>query len=101
MVEIKNIEDEGSPSPSEDISDEGEKYRLLYSKSKVYVQPTAYAKDNIPGFVVLVKRVLQSPVYSRTSLIFMCRRRSMQHATLRGFRNRSWMRRAKQSGTNS
>lgn len=57
MVEIKNTEEGRSPSPLEDISDEGVKYRLLYSKSKVYVQPTAYAKDNIPGFAVLVKRV--------------------------------------------
>lgn len=31
--------------------------RLLYSKSKVYVNPTAYARDNIPGFVALVKQV--------------------------------------------
>jgi len=34
-----------------------DKYRLVYSKSKVYVNPTAYARDNIPGFVSLVKRV--------------------------------------------
>ena len=36
---------------------EEDKYRLVYSKSKVYVNPTAYARDNIPGFVALVKRV--------------------------------------------
>jgi hypothetical protein len=48
MVEIKSHE---IIAPDED------KYRLIYSKSKVYVNPTAYARDNIPGFVALVKRV--------------------------------------------
>ena len=37
--------------------EEDDRFRLLYSKSKVYVNPTAYARDNIPGFVALVKRV--------------------------------------------
>ena len=55
MVEIKRGEDPLMQSATED--EENGKYRLLYSKSKVYVHPTAYAKDNIPGFVTLVKRV--------------------------------------------
>ena len=55
MVEIKRGEDPLMQSATED--EESGKYRLLYSKSKVYVHPTAYAKDNIPGFVTLVKRV--------------------------------------------
>jgi hypothetical protein len=56
MVEIHRTQSEssGSLSPS---TEEESKYRLLYSKSKVYVNPTAYARDNIPGFVALVKRV--------------------------------------------
>src|SRR6201996_4792754 len=37
--------------------DHGTPHRLLYSKSKVYVHPTAYSRDNIPGFVSLVKQV--------------------------------------------
>ena len=58
MVEIKCID----PSPNGKVSHvpqspEEEKYRLIYSKSKVYVHPTAYSRDNIPGFVALVKRV--------------------------------------------
>lgn len=40
---------------------DGSKYRLLYTKSKVYVNPTAYARDNIPGFVAIVKRVRHRP----------------------------------------
>ncbi|KAG8217751.1 hypothetical protein J3R82DRAFT_5912 [Butyriboletus roseoflavus] len=54
MVEIKRVsdDDDNTSSPS---ADEESKYRLLYSKSKVYVNPTAYARDNIPGFVALVK----------------------------------------------
>ncbi|KAG6376375.1 ribosomal protein S21e-domain-containing protein [Boletus reticuloceps] len=44
-------------------TDEESKYRLLYSKSKVYVNPTAYARDNIPGFVALVKREAVNPTY--------------------------------------
>jgi hypothetical protein len=54
MVEIKRADVLGLPTihaPEED------KYRLVYTKSKVYVNPTAYARDNIPGFVALVKRV--------------------------------------------
>lgn len=51
MVEIKR------QSPASPTSLEEDKYRLVYSKSKVYVNPTAYARDNIPGFVALVKRV--------------------------------------------
>ncbi|EGO20894.1 hypothetical protein SERLADRAFT_452033 [Serpula lacrymans var. lacrymans S7.9] len=42
---------------------DGDKYRLVYSKSKVYVNPTAYARDNIPGFVALVKREAINPTY--------------------------------------
>jgi len=30
---------------------------LLYSRSKVYIHPTAYSRDNIPGWLALVKRV--------------------------------------------
>ena len=64
MVEIKrtpsgNLVDETPLSPTESHLEEN-KYRLVYSKSKVYVNPTAYARDNIPGFVVLVKRVSRS-----------------------------------------
>ena len=58
MVEINHIYggrgDDNSLSAS--ILEES-KYRLLYSKSKVYVYPTSYGRDNIPGFVALVKRV--------------------------------------------
>jgi TBC1 domain family member 15 len=32
-------------------------HRLLYSKSKVYVHPSAFTRDNIPGFVGIVKKV--------------------------------------------
>lgn len=62
MVEIQRTQSEnsGSFSPS---TEEESKYRLLYSKSKVYVNPTAYARDNIPGFVALVKREAVNPTY--------------------------------------
>ena len=53
MVEIKRVD----PSKPTTLSEEDQKYRLLYSKSRVYVNPTAYARDNIPGFLALVKRV--------------------------------------------
>jgi hypothetical protein len=55
MVEIKRTDD--LHSPMADLNLEDTKYRLVYTKSKVYVNPTAYARDNIPGFVALVKRV--------------------------------------------
>ena len=57
MVEIKHEEDQADSLQEEEFK----KYRLLYSKSKVYVHPTAYSRDNIPGFVALVKRVSSSP----------------------------------------
>ena len=61
MVEIKRTpstapEALAASGSSEERSDDS-KYRLIYSKSKVYVNPTAYARDNIPGFVALVKKV--------------------------------------------
>ncbi|CAK5277450.1 unnamed protein product [Mycena citricolor] len=59
MVEIKRAEDLSLPG----MSPEDNRFRLLYSKSKVYVNPTAYARDNIPGFVVLVKREAVNPTY--------------------------------------
>ncbi|PCH38023.1 RabGAP/TBC [Wolfiporia cocos MD-104 SS10] len=65
MVEIKR----DAPSPQDTPSSTGggspeeRKYRLIYSKSKVYVNPTAYARDNIPGFVALVKREGINPTY--------------------------------------
>ncbi|KAI0818765.1 rab-GTPase-TBC domain-containing protein [Irpex lacteus] len=57
MVEIKPAQDEV------DHHEDGSRYRLLYTKSKVYVNPTAYARDNIPGFVALVKREGVNPTY--------------------------------------
>lgn len=54
MVEIKR---EDLESPVSSTNHEESKYRLIYSKSKVYVNPTAYARDTIAGFVALVKRV--------------------------------------------
>ncbi|OBZ75069.1 GTPase-activating protein gyp7 [Grifola frondosa] len=54
MVEIKQATRSDDPQSSLASSDstihDDNKYRLIYSKSKVYVNPTAYARDNIPGF---------------------------------------------------
>ncbi|KAF7304783.1 hypothetical protein MKEN_01192400 [Mycena kentingensis (nom. inval.)] len=58
MVEIKR--DTVSPPP--DMTAD-QRYRLLYTKSKVYVNPTAYARDNVPGFVAIVKREAVNPTY--------------------------------------
>ncbi|TCD68897.1 GTPase activating protein [Steccherinum ochraceum] len=64
MVEIKSERQSPRAGPSRLPSDEDEgKLRLIYSKSKVYVNPTAYARDNIPGFVALVKREAATPSY--------------------------------------
>lgn len=61
MVQINRTSSQnagGDPLSPVDVGDHEEaKCRLVYSKSKVYVNPTAYARDNIPGFVALVKRV--------------------------------------------
>jgi len=59
MVEIKRQSAEDLSTSHEDS--DGSKYRLLYTKSKVYINPTAYARDNIPGFVAIVKRVRHLP----------------------------------------
>ncbi|KAK0197171.1 rab-GTPase-TBC domain-containing protein [Armillaria mellea] len=58
MVEIKHTDSLLGSQPLEE-----DRYRLVYSKSKVYVNPTAYARDNIPGFVALVKREAVNPTY--------------------------------------
>ena len=57
MVEIKQSDLPGPPPSTSPNALEEDRYRLVYSKSKVYVNPTAYARDNIPGFLALVKRV--------------------------------------------
>ncbi|KAF9005594.1 RabGAP/TBC [Cyathus striatus] len=60
MVEIKHSDIPPREPPK--VEDE-DRYRLIYSKSKVYVNPTAYSRDNIPGFVALVKREAINPLY--------------------------------------
>ncbi|KAJ3573956.1 hypothetical protein NP233_g2081 [Leucocoprinus birnbaumii] len=65
MVEITRPNTIGSSSSSRAVAHttEEDRFQLVYSKSKVYVNPTAYARDNIPGFVALVKRESQNPTY--------------------------------------
>jgi hypothetical protein len=63
MVEIRRFDVPDSAGEAKDKAAEDDKYRLIYSKSKVYVNPTAYARDNIPGFVALVKRETFNPIY--------------------------------------
>ncbi|KAF9792136.1 GTPase-activating protein gyp7 [Thelephora terrestris] len=62
MVEIKRQTKEDLATSHHEDTD-GNKYRLLYTKSKVYVNPTAYSRDNIPGFVAIVKREAVNPDY--------------------------------------
>jgi hypothetical protein len=59
MVQIDHIGDPSTSKEPSALDGDGEdaKYQLVYSKSKVYVNPTAYSRDNIPGFVAIVKRV--------------------------------------------
>jgi hypothetical protein len=56
MVEIKR-ETTDTQSTQAQPAQDGAMYRLIYAKSKVYINPTAYARDNIPGFAAIVKRV--------------------------------------------
>jgi hypothetical protein len=62
MVAIERTQSDPKPSSSSHQPSEEDRYRLVYSKSKVYIHPTAYSRDNIPGFVSLVKRVRASPL---------------------------------------
>jgi TBC1 domain family member 15 len=57
MVEIQQ---EPVDTPAQGGGGDDAKYRLIYAKSKVYINPTVYARDNIPGFVAIVKRVRMS-----------------------------------------
>ncbi|CED83958.1 Ypt/Rab-specific GTPase-activating protein GYP7 and related proteins [Phaffia rhodozyma] len=50
MVEI-NISSQSDPTTCTDGPS-----KLLYSKSKVYVHPSSYSKDNVPGFVAIVQQ---------------------------------------------
>ncbi|KZO95167.1 RabGAP/TBC [Calocera viscosa TUFC12733] len=68
MVEItRDLEHthvETTPPPAvPEVQTEDKKFRLLYARSKVYVYPTAYARDNVPGWVALVKQEASPPVY--------------------------------------
>lgn len=82
MVEIKRTDIAHTPSTIPDDS----RYRLIYSKSKVYVNPTAYARDNIPGFIALVKRASPLTLPSTLGLTPFCRRLLIQHIYSLGFR---------------
>ena len=77
MVEIKQ-EMVNAPLPQ---AEDGAKCRLIYAKSKVYVNPTAYARDNIPGFAAIVKRVrvlfFIFEMHHSLSNTFVSRRRSV------------------------
>ncbi|KAK2877804.1 hypothetical protein FQN49_001177 [Arthroderma sp. PD_2] len=71
------------PSPSAsfyDVSDDeegdyntvthtssGKGVKLLYSKSKVYVHPSASSKDNIPGFIALIQQKPTFPAPRKTA----------------------------------
>lgn len=59
MVEIKHSHSVKALNTENELF----KHRLLYSKSKVYVNPTPYSRDNIPGFVALVKKEGKQPSY--------------------------------------
>lgn len=65
MVEIKHAHAQGRGDGDQLSASavEESKYRLLYSKSKVYVKPTAHDRDKMPGFVALVKREAVNPTY--------------------------------------
>jgi hypothetical protein len=68
MVQIKRSRTGRTPEEEDSTAS----YRLLYSKSKVYVNPTPYARDNIPGFVALVKKVCKSGIiYSSSAFMFV------------------------------
>lgn len=78
MVEI--------PRPHPPRFADEDRYRLVYSKSKVYVNPTAYARDNIPGFVALVRRVCDAR--TSPSLLSSNRRKHKIHPIcLHGFQS--------------
>src|SRR5277367_3362323 len=70
MVGIERLPAEESPKSP--VNPEVDRHRLVYSKSRVYVNPTAYARDNIPGFVSLVKRVRPDAYFT-----LLCLRNSM------------------------
>jgi TBC1 domain family member 15 len=54
MVEIHQ---ELVDTPAQTGGGDDPKYRLIYAKSKVYINPTVYSRDNMAGFVAIVKRV--------------------------------------------
>jgi len=74
MVEIKRPTSSSLPVAGNlALPMDEDRYRLVYSKSKVYVNPTAYARDNIPGFVALVKsvRVFRLELFARCRPFFI------------------------------
>lgn len=44
-----------SSSKSKGVSQDSHQVQLLFAKSKVYVHPSSSAKDNIPGFLALIR----------------------------------------------
>jgi TBC1 domain family member 15 len=54
--------------PSSDSSSSS--FHLLYSKSKVYVHPTPYARDNIVGWVALLRKGPPRPCAGASNIYF-------------------------------
>ncbi|KDN45934.1 RabGAP/TBC [Tilletiaria anomala UBC 951] len=46
----------------------GDRFHLLYSKSKVYVHPTPYARDNIAGYVALLRKGSPRPMANAANI---------------------------------
>jgi TBC1 domain family member 15 len=59
MVQIPSFAEQEHATQQQDT----DQHRLMYSKSKVYVHPTAYSRDNIPGFIALAKQVMVAALY--------------------------------------
>lgn len=99
MVEIRRLDLPESGEPRNKAADDDDKYRLVYSKSKVYVNPTAYAKDNIPGFVALVKRVSLGLWPSSSILQITSRKRLILYICSHGSQKVFSMREGLRNGT--
>ena len=47
---------------------DADEFTLLWSKSKVYVHPTPYARDNVAGYIAVLRKGAYRPMANATNI---------------------------------
>jgi predicted nucleic acid-binding protein len=56
MVHVDVVQKPGGTSSATSNDNDKPQHTIVYAKSKVYIHPTTYSRDNYPGWISIVKR---------------------------------------------